>query len=217
MLEAAQLHRGDLRKRFAKARRLGWEAQSFPAEDMLGATVFPRPKDIFKALEVISPTEVKYLFLGMDPYPDLVEGTNMPYATGIAFDIPDECHLIPPSLEAFIAKIYDGTSPLTPTQKVVLFRNWVENNKALMLNSALTVAPTKSGSHLSHWEPFTIEICANLIEQHPNAKLIALGAHARKVLCKALEKAGVFVSCNHPSIPYVGGERSFAARIVLPK
>jgi uracil-DNA glycosylase len=217
-LGVERLEPGDLKNLFAGAEANGWKAPAdFPNENDINISspngFFPAKTDIFRAFEEITPEKVRHLVLGMDPYPDPIKGTTIPYATGLAFDVPDGCEDIPSSLNAIVNNIQNGVTK--PSEKIEVFRSWIKNNGVLMLNSALTVRRGESGSHLEIWEEFTINVCANLISINKGVKLYALGAHARKILCKVLESAGVFVSCNHPSIAHVGGDRSFAKRFRL--
>ena len=203
-----------------QAGKRGWKGMvpryCFPKN--IEGEFFPDREYLFKAFTLVKPEEVKYVVLGMDPYPDTIEGSSIPYATGIAFDVPDNVpdDDVPPSLNAFVEKIYDVRKLNTTQEKVKIFRDWIDRNKVLMLNSALTVRRNESGSHLQEWKMFATAICSTLIKRHPSVKSIALGAHARKIICTALEDAEIFTSCNHPSIAHVGGDRSFAKRFRLP-
>ena len=79
------LSRDKLWKLSSGARANGWgfEQQDLP-NGISDAQVFPEPAQIFRALELVSPAQVKTVIVGKDPFFSL-SACGKPLASGFAF------------------------------------------------------------------------------------------------------------------------------------
>ena len=122
-------------------------------EKKLGKEIFPRTDNIFRALELVSPEDVKIVVVGQDPY------HNINQANGLAFSV-NENNIIPPSLKNIYREIKrDLNSETLQTGDLTQ----IAKQGVLFLNSALTVEAHKPGSHLNiGWQEITDSIISRL-------------------------------------------------------
>ena len=152
--------------------------ENFPPD--IEEEVFPHPDNIFKALSLISPAEVKFLILGQDPY--FTSTADGPDATGVAFAISPTRTKRPHSLNRILKKVYQGrhgNPELT---------DWVSVRGVLLLNAALTVpagnGPKRARAHLEGgmWNKFVGSIISQVRRANPDAVSIAWGVETRKIM-----------------------------------
>ena len=122
-------------------------------EKKLGKEIFPSTENIFRALELVSPEDVKIVVVGQDPY------HNINQANGLAFSV-NENNIIPPSLKIIYREIKrDLNSKTLQTGDLTQ----IAKQGVLFLNSALTVEAHKPGSHLNiGWQEITDSIISQL-------------------------------------------------------
>ena len=122
-------------------------------EKKLGKEIFPSTENIFRALELVSPEDVKIVVVGQDPY------HNINQANGLAFSV-NENNIIPPSLKNIYREIKrDLNSETLQTGDLTQ----IAKQGVLFLNSALTVEAHKPGSHLNiGWQEITDSIISRL-------------------------------------------------------
>lgn len=114
----------------------------------------PARKDVFKALELVSPAGVRVVILGQDPYPSYL------HATGIAFSTPSTIKDLPPTLKNIFKEYAADLHYPEPTSGDL--RKWVEQG-VLLWNVIPTCTAGKPGSHRwPEWEPLTLEILHQL-------------------------------------------------------
>ena len=136
-------------------------------------SIFPAQNEIFRALQLTSFDHVKVVLLGQDPY----HGAGQ--AHGLAFSVPDGVKT-PPSLrnifKEICADIYEGADQAMLTD----LSRWA-NQGVLLLNSTLTVAEGKAGSH-QHlgWQTLTDQIVATLSTERQQLVFLLWGAHAQR-------------------------------------
>lgn len=139
-------------------------------ERQSGKSIYPEPKDVFKALTPIAPKDVKVVIVGQDPY------HNPGQAHGLSFSVPEGVKA-PPSLQNIFKELkadigvdVNGTD-LTP---------WT-NQGILLLNSMLTVEKNKPGSHQKKgWEEFTNEVLKVVDRKSEHSVFILWGSYAQK-------------------------------------
>lgn len=204
----------ELLTQFRQARAKGWRVTKDVLPEFVPEPFFPKREDIFRALECVSPSEVKFLILGQDPYFVSTEHGE-PAATGIAFAVNDSYLPRPTSLTRIMTKVYGKGNGLPS------LLDWVEEKGILLLNAALTVPrpdETRSGrqcagGHLALWSAFTKAIVTQVKQASPNVQMVAWGCDARDTLCKALGEDWRSDDCSvawsyHP-VASSAGARSF--------
>lgn len=114
---------------------------------------YPPVRDRFRALELLDPDDVTVIILGQDPYHGAGE------AHGLAFSVPVGVKM-PPSLRNIFREVADDIK--IPMSQSTDLTRWSRQG-VLLLNTALTVAPGKPGSHAnSGWKRVTDAIIFSL-------------------------------------------------------
>ena len=168
------------------AQRLRSEAVIYPAKP-------------FRALEALTPSAVRVVILGQDPY----HGAGQ--AQGLAFSVPDGVAR-PPSLRNILNEI-ELEYPDDPSQLVLKsnatnndLSRWVRQG-VLLLNTALTVEDGQPASHAQKgWETVT-DALIQVVAKDQSPKVFMLwGAHAQtKQNLLVNEPQHLILTCNHPS------------------
>lgn len=177
----------ELRELFIKATKLSeWEVPDhFP--DRIEHPFFPAKENIFKAFELIAPSEVRYVILGQDPYPRSKKGeSGEPIATGVAFgvlpaDITEGKIHGSCAIYKVLAGIYGNSAKKSDRRTRYAYSSleqWACKYKILMLNVALTVPAGKPGAHLDQWKLFTKRILEQVKRKAEDPKFISWGVPA---------------------------------------
>jgi len=120
-------------------------------------TVFPSKENIFKALELTAPSDLKVVIIGQDPY----HGKDQ--ATGLAFSSGNG--KLPPSLLNIFKELSDDMG-YDPPENGDLSK-WAAQG-VLLLNTVLTVESGKPLSHSSKgWEALTDSIIKEINKLSP--------------------------------------------------
>ena len=144
-------------------------------------------RDVYKALELTSPEDVKVVILGQDPYHD--DGQ----AYGLAFDVPPGVKE-PPSLRN-IKKEFRNDLKREPGS----LKAWAEHG-VLLLNAVLTVDAHTPGSHSKlGWELFTDSVIKAVSERKKGCVFILWGAYAIKKAALADSSKHLIITSVHPS------------------
>lgn len=183
--------------------------QKFLPNSGIPGQYWPDDQTIFRALAERNPTDIRYIIVGQDPYFEARDAKGkLPIATGIAFDIHDDCEGLPPSLRNIVRHIAPGIDAGTKRARDV-FRGWVKDHQILMLNAALTVERGEPGTHLALWRDFVGAVIQVAREQNPKVKVIAWGAKARDLVCAAMAPEIECTVAGHPQGR--GGPEAFDA------
>jgi len=183
-----------------------WESDYFheltkklEQEYMRGAyNVFPGPKEVFNAYKACKPEDIKVVWLGQDPYP------NMGDAHGLSFSslnkrIPASLRVIYKELSTDLG-VFKESADLTP---------WTTEG-VFLLNRILTVI---EGNPLSHrhlgWQELTANTMKKLSETYPNLVFVFLGKSAQE--CGQYVKGDhLILNLPHPAAEaYSGGTAGF--------
>lgn len=151
--------------------------------------VYPKYKDIFKALKLTDYNDVSVVILGQDPY----HGVNE--AHGLSFSVQDGVP-IPPSLRNIFKELELDLGIKKTTTDLT---SWA-NQGVLLLNSIMTVVKDSPLSHKARgWEIFTDKIIEKLGERQKPVVFILWGSYARskKELIKG--KNHYIIESVHPS------------------
>lgn len=161
-------------------------------ERAAGKTVYPT--DVFRALRLTSPDDVKVVILGQDPYHGDDRGT--PQAHGLAFSVPPAVRT-PPSLRNIFKEITANFGHDTPRHGCL--DTWARQG-VLLLNTVLTVERGAAASHAKRgWEQCTDTLIRELAGRHQGLVFMLWGAHAQAK--RALFDASVHrvLEAPHPS------------------
>lgn len=158
--------------------------------------IYPREKDLFRALKYHSPKDIKLFLLGQDPY--INEENGLPQAMGLSFSVPKKHKKIPPSLQNIFKEI-KNCYPDYQIPNHGLLKRWSRKENILLLNSALTVVAGKSNSHANYWSGFTDKLIKWFSEQNDKCVFLLMGRFAQnKKLLIDKNKHKIFETI-HPS------------------
>lgn len=152
---------------------------------------YPYPNEVYKALDLVNPSEVKVVIIGQDPYPG-VNPDGTPEACGLAFSarpnapIPKSLHNIFIELNKEYNCPIPDNGDLTP---------WAKQG-VLLLNMSLTVRPYKPKSHGGIWLGLIYRILLEISKYNPVFML--WGRDAARVE-NMLKYSGIFLRSAHPS------------------
>jgi uracil-DNA glycosylase len=161
-------------------------------ERAAGKTVYPA--DVFRALRLTSPDEVKVVILGQDPYHGEDRGT--PQAHGLAFSVAPNVRT-PPSLRNIFKEISASLGYETPRHGCL--DTWAKQG-VLLLNTVLTVESGNAASHAKRgWEKCTDTLIHELAMRHDGLVFMLWGAHAQAKRALLGGKSHYVLEAPHPS------------------
>jgi uracil-DNA glycosylase len=172
-------------------------------ERAAGREVLPPREQVFAALDLVEPEDVRVVILGQDPYP------TPGHAHGLAFSYQGDGPP-PRSLRNIFAEIEDdlgyapssGGGDLTP---------WARQG-VLLLNTALTVRAGEAGSHRRRgWAAVTDRVLRHLAVGESRVVFVLWGGAARRKHPLLGERHPV-LEAGHPSplsVRYFRGCRHF--------
>lgn len=153
-------------------------------------TTFPPQGLIFNAFEHCHFDTVKVVIIGQDPY------HRAGQAHGLSFSVPDAVP-VPPSLRNIYMEVSNDVQSKTPESGNL--ERWA-NQGVLLLNSTLTVAEAKPGSHQNlGWERFTNTVIKKISSEHTHVVFMLWGNYAQsKIPCIDSSKH-LILTAPHPS------------------
>ncbi|MCA7926064.1 uracil-DNA glycosylase [Burkholderia cenocepacia] len=161
-------------------------------ERAAGKTVYPT--DVFRALRLTQPDDVKVVILGQDPYHGDDRGT--PQAHGLAFSVPPAVRT-PPSLRNIFKEIAANFGHDTPRHGCL--DTWARQG-VLLLNTVLTVERGAAASHAKRgWEQCTDTLIRELAGRHRGLVFMLWGAHAQAKRALFDANAHCVLEAPHPS------------------
>lgn len=136
-------------------------------------TVYPNPKNIFKAFELCPFDMARVVLLGQDPY----HGRGQ--AQGLCFSVREGiAH--PPSLQNIFKEIRSDTGVPSACEADGDLSPWAEQG-VLLLNATLTVRAHEAGSHQGRgWEIFTDAVVRALNEKREGLVFMLWGKYAQE-------------------------------------
>ncbi len=167
------------------------ELASFVKKEYQDGTVYPAPKNIFRAFDLCPFEKVKVVILGQDPY----HGDRQ--ANGLAFAV-DEREAVPPSLKNIFKEIESSLGkPLVHTNGDL--SRWA-NQGVLLLNATLTVRAHTAGSHQGKgWEQFTDVVIRALSEERAGLVFMLWGNYAKAKGAHIDRNKHLVLEAPHPS------------------
>jgi uracil-DNA glycosylase len=161
-------------------------------ERAAGKTVYPA--DVFRALRLTSPDDVKVVILGQDPYHGEDRGT--PQAHGLAFSVAPHVRT-PPSLRNIFKEIAASLGHAPPAHGCL--DSWARQG-VLLLNTVLTVERDSAASHAKRgWEKCTDTLIHELAMKHDGLVFMLWGAHAQAKRALLGGKSHCVLEAPHPS------------------
>lgn len=168
------------------------ELTTFVRDQYKSKTVYPPPKNVFRAFDLCPLDKVKVVIVGQDPY----HGPHQ--ANGLCFAV-NEGITLPPSLKNIFKEIHDDLG-ITPKNSGDLSR-WAKQG-VFMLNSVLTVAANMPTSHSGKgWELFTDAVIQSLNNNRSHIVYILWGKYAQTKGQVIDKEKNLVLSSGHPS-PY---------------
>jgi uracil-DNA glycosylase len=165
------------------------DLSEFVLRERKAFTVFPSEQEVFTALQLTSPHDVRVVVVGQDPY----HGAGQ--AHGLSFSVQHGIR-IPPSLRNIFAEL--NTDLEIPIPSHGNLEGWAKQG-VLLLNSTLTVREGEAGSHSGRgWETFTDAIISYLGSRPQHIVFVLWGAHAGKKASLVNPQHTVITSV-HPS------------------
>ena len=166
------------------------ELTDFVKQEYKTHTVYPPPKNIFRAFELTPFNKVEVVILGQDPYHGAGQANGLSFAVG-------EGVRLPPSLQNIFKEIKSdiGTDP-SPSGDL---SRWAKQG-VLLLNATLTVRGSTPGSHQGKgWEAFTDAAIKTLSEQREHLVFILWGNYARQKGAHIDRSKHLVIESPHPS------------------
>ncbi len=152
--------------------------------------VYPARGDIFNAFNLCSPSAVKVVILGQDPYHG--EGE----AQGLAFSVRDGVKC-PPSLRNILNEVSSDLQK--SARNTTDLSDWAGQG-VLLLNTILTVKKDLCNSHRSiGWEYFTSEVIKRLGSDKKKIVFILWGKPAEKFEKYINAENHLIIKSAHPS------------------
>ena len=152
--------------------------------------IYPKPENVFNALNLVKYDDVKVVIIGQDPY------HNPNQAHGLSFSVEKDV-AIPPSLQNIYKELHDDLGCYIPNNGNLT--KWAKQG-VLLLNSVLTVEKNKPNSHKNKgWEKITAKVVELLNSRQDPVIFLLWGANA-KAIGKNIDTSRHYVlTAVHPS------------------
>jgi len=169
------------------------ELTEFVKKEYKEGTVYPTPKNIFRAFDLCPFEKAKVIILGQDPYHGVKQ------ANGLAFAV-DEGTTLPPSLQNIFKELSaDCSLPFEALAKKGDLSRWAEQG-VLLLNATLTVRAHSAGSHQGKgWELFTDAVIRTLSEEREHLVFMLWGNYAKQKGAHIDRSKHLVLEAPHPS------------------
>jgi uracil-DNA glycosylase len=166
------------------------ELTAFVKEEYEKGSVYPHPKNIFRAFELTPFEKVKVVILGQDPYHGPKQAHGLSFSVEGGVRNPPSLKNIFKELESDVGKRENGSGDLS---------GWAAQG-VLLLNATLTVREGAAGSHQGKgWERFTDAVIRTLSEKREHLVFILWGNYARNKKALIDAKAHCIIESAHPS------------------
>jgi uracil-DNA glycosylase len=162
----------------------------FLQEDGKFHQIYPPHSNVFDALKLTTPSNVKVVILGMDPY----HGPGQ--AHGLSFSVPPGVD-VPPSLRNIFQELKNDLGIDSPSHGCLI--DWAKQG-VLLLNTVLTVRQGQAGSHRNRgWEFFTDAVITHLNQMDRPLVYLLWGNFARDKKELITNPQHLVLEAAHPS------------------
>ena len=169
--------------------------QAWAVAHARGTEVLPPASDVFAALALVAPQDVRVVIVGQDPYP------TPGHAHGLAFSYRGPGAL-PRSLRNIFAEMERdlGAEAFAASEASGDLRGWASQG-VLLLNAVLTVQSGRAGAHRAWgWQHLTRAVLAHLAARTERIVFVLWGRQAERQLRGVdLDAAHVVLRAGHPS------------------
>lgn len=156
-----------------------------------GKQLLPARTDIFRALELTPPENVKVVLLGQDPYP------TPGHAHGLCFSVQPTVRPLPGSLRNIYKELSNDVGFKIPSHGHL--EAWARQG-ILMLNTVLTLEARQPNSHQRQgWESFTDRVLHIVAAKPTRVVFLLWGASAQKKAQLISQPQHQVIRCAHPS------------------
>jgi uracil-DNA glycosylase len=183
----------------------GWEAffaaeknkpyfeplMKFVDEEYASGVCYPPKENIFRAFELVKPSDVKVVILGQDPY-------HQPnQAHGLCFSVLPSQPKLPPSLKNIYKEIADEYGECS--RENGFLEDWAKQG-VLMLNTVMTVSEGSANSHKGQgWETFTDNAISYIDSLNQPVVYLLWGSPAQKKESLLTGTNNLVLKAAHPS------------------
>lgn len=159
-------------------------------EHYLSKTVYPPPKQVFRAFELCPFDEVQVVILGQDPYHGPEQANGLCFAVNEGVQLPPSLKNIFKEVASDLEREVDRSGDLS---------RWARQG-VLLLNATLTVEAHRAGSHQGlGWEEFTDAAIAALSREREHLVFLLWGNYARKKGAQIDRSKHLVLESAHPS------------------
>ena len=155
--------------------------------------IYPSKKDIFKAFRLCSYDDCRLIIVGQDPY-------SNGRATGLAF--ANSASVSPDNLSPSLEKVKDSLVRDIISWKSITFDQTLESwakQGVLLLNSSLSVEPSRPLSHSLYWRQFMTSLFKNLSEKRTGMVYVLMGTSACELKRYINSQNNHILTCDHPA------------------
>jgi uracil-DNA glycosylase len=166
------------------------ELTRFVKEEYQKTTIYPHPKNIFRAFELCPFEKVKVVILGQDPYHGAGQANGLCFAVNPGVNPPPSLQNIFKELESDLGHPVSHDTDLS---------RWAQQG-VLLLNATLTVRAAQAGSHQGKgWEQFTDAVIRTLNDEREHLVFILWGNYAKAKGAHIDRSKHFVIESAHPS------------------
>ena len=187
------------------------ELTEFVREEYKTKTVFPGPKNIFRAFDLTPFDDLKVVILGQDPYHGAGQANGLCFAVNEGVRPPPSLQNIYKEIQADLGRpsICQGDAPTN--QATGDLTRWATQG-VLLLNATLTVLASQAGSHQEKgWELFTDAAIKKLNDERDGLVFILWGNYARAKGAHIDRAKHYVIESPHPS-PFSANNGFFGSK-----
>jgi len=196
------------------------ELTDFVRQEYTKASIYPEPKNIFRAFDLAPFDEVKVVILGQDPYHGEGQANGLCFAVNPGVRPPPSLQNIFKELQSDLghevsnapdlSTMERGNKSQPPWGNTDLSR-WAKQG-VLLLNATLTVRASGAGSHQGKgWEQFTDAAIKKLNDEREGIVFILWGNYARQKGVHIDRSKHFVIESAHPS-PFSANNGFFGSK-----